>query len=67
MFIAVAFSPIIYFTFLNYFSSKSYTKFQPQGSYNSGSSMRVSTVCSLCSNLPAVYRVYGGIFPQKFE
>ena len=32
------------FYFLNYFFSKYYAKFQPQGSYNLGSFMRVSTV-----------------------
>ena len=45
IFIAVAFSPIIYFAF-KIFLSKYYAKFQPQGSHNLGSFMRVSTVAN---------------------
>ena len=44
IFTTVAFSRIIYFPF-KIFLSKCYTKFQPQGSYNLGSFVRVSTVC----------------------
>ena len=43
IFITVAFSPIIYFAFKDILS-ECYAKLQPQGSYNLGSFMRVSTV-----------------------
>ena len=44
IFITVAFSPLIFFAFKDIFVNY-YAKFHPQGSYNLGSNMRVSTVC----------------------